>query len=322
VVQSLPPSPLAVGGALVLALSASAAAVVPAPTAALVTSVAEAAGDSITDVPGILLPNASWPEAFLPLSDVIVGALLIENNLGQQQINSGNTELTVSRTIDLLGCRPKAGLARLGGAFFILSFDPTSPVGLVLDVVRPSVFDIGQGVSTACFPSDRVVVAFGDCTSPSSSSTSMVSMSALIMVVPLTLRTWSASPSSSSPPRPGSRPGRQESSPLSAACTVAQRPWMEPYETRREPQCHSPSLSRRHTCQWGELVTPARRPRRGPCNCAGPRRAAVLGTSRYPHGAKKQDAQTPSEPRRVLTETQIGKISWSKTHRVGGVVHP
>jgi hypothetical protein len=36
---------------------------------------AEPAGDSTTGVPDILLPNASWPEAFLPLSDVVRGAL-------------------------------------------------------------------------------------------------------------------------------------------------------------------------------------------------------------------------------------------------------
>jgi hypothetical protein len=56
-------------------LSASDAAVVPAPTAALVTSVAEAAGDSTTGISDILLPNASWPEVFMLLSDIVVGAL-------------------------------------------------------------------------------------------------------------------------------------------------------------------------------------------------------------------------------------------------------
>jgi hypothetical protein len=35
----------------------------------------------------------------------------------------------------------------------------------------------------------------------------------------------------------------------------------------------------------GELVPPARPPLHGPCNCAGPRRAAAPGTSRFPHGA-------------------------------------
>jgi hypothetical protein len=58
-------------------LSASDAAVIPAPTATLVTSAADAAGDSTTGISGILLPNASWPEAFLPLFDAVGGALLI-----------------------------------------------------------------------------------------------------------------------------------------------------------------------------------------------------------------------------------------------------
>jgi hypothetical protein len=71
-----PPSLLAAEGALVPALSASNAAVAPAPVAALVTSVAEAADDSTTGTSGALVPNASWHEAFFPLSDVIGGTLL------------------------------------------------------------------------------------------------------------------------------------------------------------------------------------------------------------------------------------------------------
>jgi hypothetical protein len=59
-------------------LSASDAAVVPAPTTALVTSAAEAAGDSTTSVSGNLLPNASWTEALFPLSDIVRGTLLME----------------------------------------------------------------------------------------------------------------------------------------------------------------------------------------------------------------------------------------------------
>jgi hypothetical protein len=62
-------------------LSASDAVVVPAPTAALVTSAAEITGDSTTSVSGILLPNDSWPEAFLPLSDVVGGALHMRKDL-------------------------------------------------------------------------------------------------------------------------------------------------------------------------------------------------------------------------------------------------
>jgi hypothetical protein len=41
----------------------------------LVMLSAEAASDSATDVSGNLLPNASWPEAFFPLSDVVRGTL-------------------------------------------------------------------------------------------------------------------------------------------------------------------------------------------------------------------------------------------------------
>jgi hypothetical protein len=82
-----------VGGALVLALSASNAVVIPAPIDAIVTSVAEAAGDSTTGVFGNLLPNASWPEAFFPLSDVVGGTLLMIGYLGKQQTESGIAEL-------------------------------------------------------------------------------------------------------------------------------------------------------------------------------------------------------------------------------------
>jgi hypothetical protein len=60
---------------LVPALSASNAAVAPVPPAALVKSAVETAGDSATDVSLALLPNASWPEAFLTLSNIIGGAL-------------------------------------------------------------------------------------------------------------------------------------------------------------------------------------------------------------------------------------------------------
>jgi hypothetical protein len=83
-----------VGGALVPALSASDAAVVPTPTATLVTSAAKAVGDSTTGVSGILLPNAFWPEVLFPLSDVVGGTLLIKSYLGKQQIESGNAELS------------------------------------------------------------------------------------------------------------------------------------------------------------------------------------------------------------------------------------
>jgi hypothetical protein len=53
------------------------------------------------------------------------------------------------------------------------------------------------------------------------------------------------------------------------------------------------------------VAPPARPPRRGPCSCAGPRRAAVSGTSRCLRGATKQDINIPSKLRRVLKEPQI-----------------
>jgi hypothetical protein len=59
-----------------LDLFASGAAAVPTPAAALITSAAEAAGDSTTGICGALVPNASFPEAFFLLSDVIGGTLL------------------------------------------------------------------------------------------------------------------------------------------------------------------------------------------------------------------------------------------------------
>jgi hypothetical protein len=76
----------------------------------------------------------------------------------------------------------RPGLQGLSGAFFILLFDPMSVTGSVLDVERPCAPDVGRGVSVARFPSDGAVVAFGDCMSPSS-STSMVSTSKLLVVV-------------------------------------------------------------------------------------------------------------------------------------------
>jgi hypothetical protein len=77
-----------VGSALVLALSASDAAIAPSLMAAFVTSAAEATG-----VSGNLLPKASKPEAFFPLSDVVGGTLLKISYMGKQQTEGGNTEL-------------------------------------------------------------------------------------------------------------------------------------------------------------------------------------------------------------------------------------
>jgi hypothetical protein len=71
----------------------------------------------------------------------------------------------------------------LGEAFFNLLFDPASSAGPVLDVESPCAPGVGRGVSAACLHGDGAVVAFGDYTSPSSSSTSMISTSELFMVV-------------------------------------------------------------------------------------------------------------------------------------------
>jgi hypothetical protein len=74
----------------------------------------------------------------------------------------------------------RPGLQGLGGAFFNLLFDPASSAGPVLDVDSRCAPRVGRGVSAACLPGDGAVVAFGDCTSPSSS---MVSTSKLFVVV-------------------------------------------------------------------------------------------------------------------------------------------
>jgi hypothetical protein len=71
----------------------------------------------------------------------------------------------------------------LGGAFFYLFFDPTSSASPVLDVESPCTPGVGRGVSTARLPNDGAVIAFSDCTPPSSSSTLMVSTSELLVLV-------------------------------------------------------------------------------------------------------------------------------------------
>jgi hypothetical protein len=60
---------------------------------------------------------------------------------------------------------------------------------------------------------------------------------------------------------------------------------MEPCVTWREPRCHSPPSSQRHTRGWEDVVPPMRPPCRGLCSYAGLHRAAVPGTNRCPHGA-------------------------------------
>jgi hypothetical protein len=77
----------------------------------------------------------------------------------------------------------RPGLQGLGGAFFTLLFDPTSPARSVLNLDQPCVVYVRRGISAACFPCDVAVVAFGNFASPTSSSTSMVSTSELTVVV-------------------------------------------------------------------------------------------------------------------------------------------
>jgi hypothetical protein len=86
----------------------------------------------------------------------------------------------------------RPGLQGFGGAFLTLLCDPRSPSVSALDLGRSSVADIRRGVSTACSSvdaaprgvlTDGANVAHGESASPSSSSTSMVSMSELTVAV-------------------------------------------------------------------------------------------------------------------------------------------
>jgi hypothetical protein len=100
---------------LVPTFSAADTAVAPAPTAKLVTSAVETTGDCSTGASHALFPNASWPEAFLPLSDVAWAALCTNNDLDQNgsTLSSRCKTRQKKRSHDLLGCRPKVGLAGL-----------------------------------------------------------------------------------------------------------------------------------------------------------------------------------------------------------------
>jgi hypothetical protein len=89
-----PPSPSVVGGVLVPALSVSGTAVVATRAAALVTSAAEAAGDSTMGASGALVPKASWPEAFFMLSDVVGGILHTKRRPKQTASAQGGNEVT------------------------------------------------------------------------------------------------------------------------------------------------------------------------------------------------------------------------------------
>jgi hypothetical protein len=105
---------------------------------------------------------------------------------------------------------------------------------------------------------------------------------------PPTPRIWSAYPSFSSPPRPGSRPGRRESSPRSAAYVAAQRPWKGLCETWQAPHCRSRPSSRIRTPRRGEAALLARSPRCRLCSCADHHRATVPGTSICLRGAAQK----------------------------------
>jgi hypothetical protein len=125
-------------------------------------------GDSTTGVPGALLPNASWPEVFFPLSDVIGEALLMKRR--PKQTTNGQRKykaMTWARELTYLVAALRPRLHGLGGVFFILLFDLAPPVGLVLNVARPCTLGVGWGVSATCPTGDRAVVAFGDYTLPS-----------------------------------------------------------------------------------------------------------------------------------------------------------
>jgi hypothetical protein len=112
-------------------LSASDATVAPVPPAALVTSAIETAGDSPTNVSFALLPNASCPEAFLPLSD-IVGALCTHaKDLNKTKAYELRQEVGLL-TYLVTDLRP--GLQGLRGAFIALLCDPRSPTVSTLDL--------------------------------------------------------------------------------------------------------------------------------------------------------------------------------------------
>jgi hypothetical protein len=64
-------------------------------------SATEIDSNSTTGVSGIMHPNVSWPEAFLPLSDVVGTALLMQNDPGQQQIESWDAKQSCKRVCQL-----------------------------------------------------------------------------------------------------------------------------------------------------------------------------------------------------------------------------
>jgi hypothetical protein len=112
-------SPLVGGAVLVSAFSAADAVVAPASTAELVTSAVKTADDCPTSAYPALLPNASWPEAFLVLFDVAGGTLHSRKRpQSKRKHNKINvSKMTGCRSHDLLGCRPQVGLAGLRRSF-------------------------------------------------------------------------------------------------------------------------------------------------------------------------------------------------------------
>jgi hypothetical protein len=196
----------------------------------------------------------------------------------------------------------------LGGAFFILLLDPTSPVGSVLDVDRPCVLDVGWGISAICLPGDGAIVAFGDCTPPSSSSTSMVSTSELTVVVsadtadlvrfPLLFfasATWVAAWEAGI--FPAACRVRRGAATLDGALRDATgASVVTPHRRVRDVLVDGRRWRRLYIHHITDLVAAlvlVTKRRRAPVDAL-----AVLNT---------QTAETPSEPRCVLTKTQIGK---------------
>jgi hypothetical protein len=182
-------------------------------------------------------------------------------------------------------------LQGLGGAFFHLLFDPASSAGSVLDVDRPCAPGAGRGISAACLPGDEAIVAFGDCTSPSSSSTSMVLTSELFVVVstytvdlvcfPLLFfasATWAAA---------------WEAGIFPVICRVRRGAATldGPLRDVAGASLYLATVESETYSRREEVVPPALPPRYGLCSCAGLRRAAVPGTSRCLHGVARKDIQ-------------------------------
>jgi hypothetical protein len=93
----------------------------------LVTSAVKIVGDSTTGVSWILLPNASWPEAFLPLFDVVGGALHMRKDLSQKQRESWDTKRSRKQVLTYLVADLRPGMQGFGGAFFTLLCDQGRP---------------------------------------------------------------------------------------------------------------------------------------------------------------------------------------------------